>query len=349
MNIAVLFISMIMLLFISIILWIWLLMVPGKTWWSLISTKLPWNRGKANLIHLHTTTGKIKHIFRRIIPENKLLKVSKSHNKINEQHIYLPELYHQMDENGTPIYIVHEEIPISIIIKQLNLEHEMKQLDDALLISEQILKSKNQEIKKEYLLSINRLLPQLAQKLSLVEEAKKIVLDTIYLSKDKAKVYIKGKEEYFADINIDLKLEYYIDHLIRIRERIYLKNKTFVNTKDLFGAISGQKYMKQVVTLAGIDGFLEAMMSIKKDNIWNYILAGLIVMGIIAAGIGVATTSKLKEQVGFLDAKINGLNSDINSLKNYIIPMDENGIIINPGNTPKVPLQPNNVQESGGQ
>lgn len=327
---GIIFISILILLFVSLVLWIWLLFVPGKTYWALISSKLPWNRGKRNLIHLFSSGTMIKHIFVKKLPKNKLYKAVKSNNILQEQFIYLPEVYH-LDENGTPVYIAHEYSPIGLLIKKLNLDLEVKQLEDALMLSDQVLVSKNENLKKEFILSINRLFPELNAKLTLIPRAKELVLESMYWNNDTAMIRDitdNNKEVLFNSLSINKRLEYYIDHLVRIRERIMEKNRTFITSKDLFSAISGQKYMKQLSETAHMDGFLEAMMSIKKDNIWFYIIAFIGFICIILGIMSMVNVGKINKKVTAMDLKINQIEYDTNILTHYIIPVDQNGHFI---------------------
>lgn len=339
------FLATIVMSLIAIGLWIWLLIVPGNSYWALVKSRFPWNKGSRNLIHLFTSGTQVKHIFVRKLPLDKLYKAVSSRNKLQEQFIYLPEVYH-LDESGTPVFICHEYSPIGLLIRMLNLDKEMKQLEDALILSDKVLDSKDIDVKNEFILGINRLLPQIRPKLNFIPKAIPLVDETIYWNNDSAKITDitdGNKEKYFNSLPINKRIEYYIDHLVRIRERIMEKNRTFVTSTELFHALSGQKHMKQSITLSHIDGFLEAMMSIKSKDFWFWIIAGLVVISGIIGIVNMSSVNKVKAQLTTMQKELNYIEYDTNSIAHYLIPTDINGHYVIPNKTAQQNLIPTNI------
>ena len=93
------------------------------------------------------------------------------------------------------------------------------------------------------------------------------------------------------------RLELYVDKLIRIRERIFEKNRKFVTVKDLFGAIGIQKHTRQMNMLFNLDGYLRGQLGKRNEGIFFWIVIIGMVILLIVGFLSHNTVNKLKKEV----------------------------------------------------
>lgn len=319
MNIATILIAIsIVFLFtaISILLWGWLTIFAGRTYWSFLKSRLPWNRGKSRiLLEIDKTTLRTRFSLFTKVPDHDMIKVEKNKDPLRERILYVPEVIHQTDDAGIPVYISIRNFDKQIVIAEHNLQAEMLELETAIKVINDTILQKNSEVAEEVRIGVLRILPNLKKKFKFLAKSRELIDSALNLE----------NSQTFKKSTTLKKLEYYFDKLVRIREVLIEKERTYVNAKDLYTDAETSKSNKQAIAYAEDDGYLRAKMTMKKGNILDILLLIGIFLAILVSIFNMLQYGSMKKVVAGLEGQMSGIQYKVDNLYLYNVPTDTNG------------------------
>lgn len=350
MNIATILIAVAIVFFfsaVSIIVWAWMALFVGKTYWVFLKSRLPWNRGKSRILNeIDKSTLRSRFYLFTKVPDHDLIKIEKNRDPLKERLLYVPEVIHQTDDSGIPYYICLRDFDKQVVIMEHDLKAEMEELEKAITIINDVVLSKNAQVAEDVRIGVIRLLPKFLPKFKFLAKARVLIEDAIALDNNKV----------FQEYSTLKKLEYYFDKLVRIREVCIEKERTYVNAKDLYTDAETSKSNKQAIAYAQDDGYLRARMTMKNKNTIDVLI-------LIAVGLVILISLFNLFQYGSMKGVVQGLQSQVSEMKYrvdniylYNVPTDVNGMALpfvygvsnqnlnslpNPTNVPNVNLDSN--------
>lgn len=283
---------------------------------------LPWNRGRGIWIRYHNRSGKE---YDRYI---KAPLSGRFHEFSEKEKFFLETCYHQLfDETGklvsskessygVPLYHVFENAPTSVLPIYRNFEQDINYFKDVLKKLDEVVKTKDQEVAEKLRQIIFEKMFALKDEWKYLPDARKLALAIISI---KYEQQVEGNIVQLDQLEVLKQYKPFLEALTRV---LSVKDKSLVSFSDFFNQGNLAGLISNLTSLLYTAGYLDAMTNVKKEKLWNWLLAIVMVVGFVAvAGI----TMQQGKKIDAMNDMILQLNADMNTIKPLIL--QQSGVI----------------------
>jgi len=283
-----------------------ILMLGGKSLRLMIKSKMPWNKTKVAWVLYFTNDRKLKFVLKKM-PSDQYVTLKEGKQKEDDENCYFPEVYHQRDEDGVPVYIAMENIPVGLALKKFNLSKEINKLDKLIEVTKKHYFTKNKTEKLvELRIGIKKILGGIYTHANFLGHTRRLIKE--YMEYDATIEEKEIKEiEYLKEI---------ITKLNKIKDSLSQKNNNFVNLYDLFSSVGITKHIQKLIIMSWQNGYLAAKQTLGTKEKNKTLVIGLIIIGCLICVLGYMVYQQNKTIVQ-LDTKINSIQSTLSTNNLY--------------------------------
>lgn len=292
---------------------IMILTLGGKALRQMIASKMPWNKNKCVWVLYFTNDRKLRWKL-KVLPPDYFLKVKDGFggSKYDAQHVYLPQAYHLKDDDGTPVYIAMEDLPIGVLFKKYRLTKEIKQVGQLIELCKYVMHKRNLSNIDELKVAIKRVAGAIFSKISFLSKSKRMIKQIMGVD-----IVIDEKDGNIKFSGLNLVTEYK-RLLVELREGFYERNNTFINIYDLFSGVGITKHISKLIYMAWQNGYMAAKQTLGagKNNYTTLIAICIVGLLVLACGYLVYNQSK---SVTEMQTQVISLNNQISDIKEIIV------------------------------
>ena len=313
-------------LFLTLIFLALIIKLGGSTMWQIIKSKLPGFKHKGMWVIQAAHNQKIKFVYMPKVPKNYKIKIKSGEKPHQDEYASINDIYHQHDQQGTPVIMTIEDLPFTFFLKKHFLDNWFTKIQDMIDVCRLVIEKKKFQDAAEVKIMVQQFVESLKPHVKYIpgacEKIEKIInIDSNQKFKDKPPIVL---------------LTEFHDLLYGIKENIMQKNRQFVNVHDLFKTTGTIRAIQNAIVEAFHNGVLYMQQKLDSNKTDKLLFIFIIIIGVIGLISGYMTYNTMNT-VSELQTQVSAQQVKINEITNTFLPIAQDI----EGASPTPPLSPN--------